>query len=290
MLAFTIVIALLWYGIAHLKGERDAKALWDLGFGAVHASSLISGGGFPLSRPSGLTKAVLLANTRQAILSFLYLLFNGLCTSMLLAHEWGSYQLERKPLRVSDPRGRQRSSYFLQLPYRYAIPLVAMSGILHWGVSQSFFLARINLMDNFTEPEILSTCGYSPPAIIFTLIMTCLLLLGGVALAYKKIDSDMPIASSCSAAIAAACQTSSLDDCDNDPSMTLQWGPVSSEGQGADDVGHCCFTAGQVSAPVEGRLYAGIRKRREDMRRSEQTTSNGSGSSTRTAHPVKALK
>lgn len=241
----------------------------------MHSSSLISGLGLPSSRPSGLVGAVLLANTPQAILSFLYLLFNGLCTSMLLAYEWGSYQLERKPLRVSDPYGRQRSSYFLQLPYRYAVPLVAMSGVLHWGVSQSLFLARINAMSlGSPEPAVMSTCGYSPPGMIFTLIMTCLLLLGGVALAYKKIDSDMPIASSCSAAIAAACQTSSLDDCDNDPSMPLQWGVVSSEGRAPDDVGHCCFTAGQVTPLVEGRLYAGVRKRREDTRKSGQTSSN----------------
>lgn len=110
----------------------------------------------------------------------------------------------------------------------------------------------------------MTTCGYSPPAMVFTLIMGSLLLLGGIALGFKKINSDMPIASSCSSAIAAACETSSLVDDDNDPSMPLQWGVVSSESHTPHDVGHCCFTAGQVTAPVEGRLYAGVRERRKD--------------------------
>ncbi|KAK2767475.1 hypothetical protein FQN54_003632 [Arachnomyces sp. PD_36] len=274
-LALAVVITLLGYGIIGIRGNKEVRPLWDLGFGAVHSSSMIKGIGLPSPRPSGIIGAVLLANTPQTILSFLYLLFNGLCTSMLLADEWGSYQLKRKTLRVSDPYGRQRSSYFLQLPYRYAFPLITMSAVLHWGVSQSLFLARVNVMDDDRDvAEILSTCGYSPYAIIFTLIMTCLLLFGGLALSYKKINSDMPIASSCSAAIAAACHTSSLDDCDNDPSVPLQWGVVSSQGQDVDDVGHCCFTAGQVTPLIEGRFYAGIRRRREDTGQSGKTSSN----------------
>ncbi|KAK2755702.1 hypothetical protein FQN54_005852 [Arachnomyces sp. PD_36] len=241
------IVALLAYGIAEVRGPSDAKTLWDLGFGAVRANSLIAA--LVSWGRSGLMRSVLLANIPQPILSFLYLLFNSLCTRMLLAKEWGSYQLERKPLRVSEPRGQQRSSYFLQVPYRYAVPLLAMSSALHWGVSQSLFLARINVLRAGRETEALTTCGYSPAAIIFTLIMISLLLLGGIALRYKKIDSDMPIASSCSAAIAAACETSILAKEDNDPTMPVQWGVVNFE-SAPDGKRHCCFTAGQVTGPV----------------------------------------
>jgi hypothetical protein len=50
----------------------------------------------------------------------------------------------RKGLRVSEnPRGAQRSTYFLQLPYRYAIPLLIVSSAMHWMVSQSLFLVTV---------------------------------------------------------------------------------------------------------------------------------------------------
>lgn len=76
---------------------------------------------------------------------------------------------KRKPLRVSEPVGIQRSSYFISLPLRYGIPLTASSTLLHWLISQSLFLARITAMkpDGSTDlTNSFSTCGYSPMAII----------------------------------------------------------------------------------------------------------------------------
>lgn len=35
--------------------------------------------------------------------------------------------------------GRQTSRYFLELPYRYGIPLIASSIMLHWLTSSSFY-------------------------------------------------------------------------------------------------------------------------------------------------------
>lgn len=64
---------------------------------------------------------------------------------MLMAEEWSGYVHERKPLRVSNPSGSQRSTYRLQLPYRYGIPLLVLSGLLHWPVSQSLLIARVTL-------------------------------------------------------------------------------------------------------------------------------------------------
>lgn len=49
----------------------------------------------------------------------------------------------RKGLRVTAPRGEQRSSYFLQLPYRWAVPLMIVSGALHWLMSQTIFPVRL---------------------------------------------------------------------------------------------------------------------------------------------------
>ncbi|EAT83304.2 hypothetical protein SNOG_09112 [Parastagonospora nodorum SN15] len=85
----------------------------------------------------------IIANSPQLILSWVYFSYNGLLTLLAMAREWESYMLHRKGLRVSDaPQGKQRSTYFLQLPYRLAIPFMFVSGFLHWIVSQSFFLLR----------------------------------------------------------------------------------------------------------------------------------------------------
>lgn len=44
--------------------------------------------------------------------------------------------------------GQQRSTYRLQLPYVYGVPLVIISSGLHWLVSQSLFLARVTMFDS----------------------------------------------------------------------------------------------------------------------------------------------
>lgn len=67
----------------------------------------------------------------------------------------------------------------------------------------------------------------------------------------------MPLASSCSAAISAACHPPKEDI---DPSTKrVMWGvAVADEDLSApEQVGHCSFTSLEVQAPTVGRLYAG---------------------------------
>jgi hypothetical protein len=59
---------------------------------------------------------------------------------MLMAKEWSDFAHERKALRVTTPSGGQRSTHYLQLPYGYALPLLAASAVLHWLTSQAIFL------------------------------------------------------------------------------------------------------------------------------------------------------
>lgn len=72
------------------------------------------------------------ANSPQLVLSFCYFAINSECTSMAAAYEWNKFGSSRKGLRVSAPLGEQRSTYFLQLPLRFSLPLMAISGGLHW--------------------------------------------------------------------------------------------------------------------------------------------------------------
>jgi hypothetical protein len=61
----------------------------------------------------------------------IYLYFNNLFTSLVLAHEWDRLGRERKGLRVTKPQGQQRETYFLQLPLERGMPVVFISGLLH---------------------------------------------------------------------------------------------------------------------------------------------------------------
>jgi hypothetical protein len=88
-----------------------------------------------------LIPATLLANSAQIVLTFSYLLYNVLFTRLLAAKEWASMSMSFKPLRVTAPRGQQVSSYRLQLPYSYSVPLLGLSTLLHWLVSNSIFLS-----------------------------------------------------------------------------------------------------------------------------------------------------
>lgn len=85
--------------------SRQFSHIWSLGFGKVSAESLLKWG------QSGTIANVFLANTPQALLSFAYLTYHGLFTCMLMGKEWSEYAHERKALRVTLPRGLQRSTY-----------------------------------------------------------------------------------------------------------------------------------------------------------------------------------
>lgn len=213
-----------------------------------------------LSGPAGVILIVLVANSPQILLSFLYFAYNGLFTCMLLAEEWSAYSTKRRFLRVTSPTGGQRSTYRLQLPYRYGIPLLICSSALHWLVSQSIFLARVNVLDSSgTEVTLvgISTCGYSPIAIIFVIILGSIVVLLGICNGFRKARVGMPLAGSCSAAISAACHP---PEADVDASLKrVMWGVVAEESfkHLGESVGHCSFTSLKVEAPVVGKLYAG---------------------------------
>lgn len=203
---------------------------------------------------SGLLLTVLLANSPQVLLSCLFLAYNSLFTCMLLADEWNTYARKRKPLRVTSPTGLQRSTYRLQLPYKYGIPLLVISGALHWVVSQSLFLARVAYFEGDQEESnaSFSTVGYSCIAILTAIILGAIVVLLSILNGFRRYKPGIPLVGSCSAAISAACHRPKEDsDAADKPVM---WGVVSTK----DGIGHCCFTSFEVTPPVEGELYGGL--------------------------------
>ncbi len=236
--------------------ELSVQEFLQLGMGSVHPINLISGWNLRSIGGSTAVASLLIANSPQPILSFLYFLSNGVFTSMLLADEWSHFAHERKSLRVSDPKPGQRSTYFLQLPYTYAVPLLILSGILHWSVSQSIFIAQVTSFDKkgkLKDPAAVSTCGFSPVAIALTMILgTCLASFVTLS-SFRRYKPGMPLAGSCSASISAACHWRS----DIDTTSPLQWGVTSHEGA---EVGHCAFSDKDVRMPRVKALYAGSKK------------------------------
>lgn len=231
----------------------DLNSLWGMGFGAADVRALAT----PLFTTStgnkALVSTILTANFPQAIFSFLYLLYNSLFTCMLLGDEWDGFSHQRRPLRVTAPTGVQRSTHFLQLPYKYSIPLMIASGVMHWMVSQSIFLTRIAICrkDGIPTIDIVSLIGWSPIAIITGLALAILMLAVVIINGFRKYGGGIPLVANCSAAISAACHP---DPHEPLPAILLVlWGVVKRDG----NTGHCSFSGEEVGTPVSGQLYAG---------------------------------
>lgn len=88
-------------------------------------------------------------------------------------------------------------------------------------------------------------------ALLVTIVVGGVALLVVIACGFLKYRPGMTVVGCNSAALSAACQSRPDEDKDA-ASKPLQWGEVPGEGE----TGHCCFSAGAVSLPVEGKLYA----------------------------------
>ena len=236
---------------------NEVTKRWSRGFGKVNNVSLLM---IPFRN---ITESILLANFPQTILSFLYLIYNSLFTCMLSGHEWSLFSHHHRTLRVTSPRPGQRSTYWLQLPYTYAIPLMTLSGLLHWLTSLSIFLARVEISDPFGRDISLtiSTVGYSCIAIISVLTLGTLALLTAAGMGYKPFAAEITTVSSCSAAISAACH-SMEPGLEGIIRKKLRWGDVGiAPGL---EVRHLTFSSEEgVRKPVIGDVYAGTRREKE---------------------------
>ncbi|KAF1985605.1 hypothetical protein K402DRAFT_307201, partial [Aulographum hederae CBS 113979] len=178
--------------------------------------------GFESMANATLPGLVLLVNTPQLLISFLYFLYNALLTCFLQAREWNSFSLRRQRLRVSKPRDGQRATYWLQIPPHYAVPMVLFSVSMHWLISQSIFLSKVQFLDFLGRPserfgaggygnmygeypgEVLAA-GYSSMGIAVSLALGVVAVVVLVGVGARRLEGDMVVVGSCSAGIAAAC-------------------------------------------------------------------------------------
>ncbi|KAM0433872.1 hypothetical protein ACHAPT_003815 [Fusarium lateritium] len=253
-LSLTVALIFLILGIVMLPGSKDLGTLWRLGFGAVTELTLVKTKDSNIAESFTMTQSVLLANLAHFVFSGLYFQYNALFTGMLAAKEWSDFGKRRKGLRVSsDPRGDQRSRYFLQLPYRWSIPLILMSMMIHWLLSQSIFIVPIEL-----DGKLATTCGYSPIAIIAVVIAAAVMALAVIITGYLRLPTAMPVVGSCSLGIAAACHGPGGFERPDETLVPLRWGAMThpEEGSEVDEPGHCGFSGDYVNEPRVGAKYA----------------------------------
>jgi hypothetical protein len=229
---------------------RNSTGPWQWGAASTDTS--------PLSRNSITTTATLwnawIANAPQLVLSFCYITVNTICTSMAGAGEWNHFASSKKGLRVTKPHGNQRSTYFLQLPYKWSIPLVITSGALHWLLSQTFFLVRVDFFTRegqMIKGESKSACGLSALSLL-VFLFGLLLLLGTIGfVGLRRMPTRIPIVASCSLAISAACHPPADEI---EPHLEkVRWGVTGHEL--VQGFGHCSFTSKPVKKPTVGVAY-----------------------------------
>ncbi|KAF6823548.1 hypothetical protein CPLU01_11341 [Colletotrichum plurivorum] len=263
ILALYGCIGLLVYGLKAMDSNQEVP-MWKLGLGVVRGSTILNTS-FIGRGSQNLLHNVILANTPQVVMTAIYYLYNSLFTSISIATEWDRFGSDCKGLRVSSkPRQDQRETYFLQLPYRYSLPLAAFSAFMHWLISQSLFLVSLELWTTTMSPELstvangegLISCGWSPIGVMCVIVASLLLLAFLLVVGGRRLwFGVMPVASSCSAAIAAACHPFEAKNTDEADAWTkpVRWGVVSAPDASP---GHCSFSSGPVKDPVLGRMYA----------------------------------
>lgn len=206
-----IILATVMYGAFY---QYPLSEVSGIGIIFSHEQSMLRGGVLKEDWfPTGdFLASVLLPNTPQLLLSCAYFAYNSLYTQLLTESEWQSFSLAYRPLRVTNPQGEQWSTFRLQLPYKYSIPLLVISIFLHWITSNAIFLFMSEggyysgLIDSYDDQVTL--VGYSSPAILIGFIVSLLLLALPVLLALRRLRGHMPISRSNSLIISAACHVS----------------------------------------------------------------------------------
>ena len=242
---------------------------WNSGLGTVILSQTIPSTTAPAGMIFETLEIILLANLPQLsekypmlttvsysqsqVLSLAYVSYNSLLTCMLLSREWASFARHRKGLRVQQPKGSQRETYWLSLPYRYGIPLLIASAALHWLLSQTLFVVQVNFYsfdDIFDKSSSTVTLGWSSLALTMLLALGGVMLLTIVVFGFRHYPPGIPIVASNSRAISAACHPAPGKF--REPILKLKYGVINDLGDGKYHVG---FSSGDVRPLVPGEHY-----------------------------------
>ena len=139
---------------------------------------------------------------------------------------------------------------------------MVLSGILHWLVSQSIFLAVVAEYAStgvLTSSVAVASCGFSRLAMILVLALGGAIVVTTAAVGRMRFkNSGMPLAGSCSVAISAACHPPRWDI--DAATKAVRWGVIPRSENGdvvtQNFAGYCSFTSGEVDEVRNGALFA----------------------------------
>ncbi|KAJ5199525.1 hypothetical protein N7472_004729 [Penicillium cf. griseofulvum] len=256
-----------WIATLFFLGGVDGKWISESQFENLFSSDVDeSDYGTIGANVEGMLESVVLANVPQLVVTMCYYCYNAVLTSMLAAAEYSSYGIERKALRVTWPisSSQQRSTYWLSIPYRYSVPVLLLYMTLHWTISQSiFYLQIIGYTPQDKEGWRTSHLGYSSAFILFSVVVGAVMILALCILGLRRLNSNAPLAGSCSAAISAACHAPTHENLDTAIRSKLKWGQTTGLSVGSIDSdgdepekGHCSFTSLGTVKPTLTKLYA----------------------------------
>lgn len=249
LVAGTAVI--LYWNVSSLR-KVNIYDIWAEGLGKVDPNALFASSAFA---DRSVLRGAVTVNAPQLLFSYLYFVYNEIFTCMHIGKEWGQFAKRPTLLRVSRAQGRQRWTYWLSLPWRYSVPLIVVSALLHWLVSRSLYLVRINVFgpDGKRQPDLaISAYGFSPLATILVMSILALMLLTVFAFSMRKLEPGTTMVGTNSFAISAACHD---DGGEKDAALKpLTWGVVR-EGTGDGEPGHATITSQTTSKLIEGRIY-----------------------------------
>ncbi|KAF2673576.1 hypothetical protein BT63DRAFT_467104 [Microthyrium microscopicum] len=232
------------------------------GIGSINTHFLI---GWHNKEQGGMFRSVFLANIGHVICGTLYVVYNNIFYAMIFQDEWSRFARHKKGLRVSEsPRGKQRGVYFFLMPYKVAFPIMFFSCAIHTAISQTLFVVDVEAWGNeMTSDGVKSTTfgrlpgndftttAFAPLANLALIVLDLAMIYYICHMSFRKFKSGVPVVSTCSAAISAALHPSPNEPADA-TLQELQWGVT-----GTDmGLGHCTFSARQVSAPKEQVPYA----------------------------------
>ncbi|KAI0843705.1 hypothetical protein F5Y06DRAFT_255622 [Hypoxylon sp. FL0890] len=192
---------------------------------------------------------VMTANSLQLLLSLWYLAFNNLFTRLQMAREWALFSEDYHPLRVTDPQGEQYATYRLQLPYKYSLPLIAVSILLHWLLSNTiyvfistggyygtyYFLSEAKVDPSLPQNTTVAV-GYSLYSLMALLIASCVLIPIPILLSLKRLPSNMINVGNNSFALSAACHVSKLSHAVRPPNNSTESSSISDQGALRGDI------------------------------------------------------
>lgn len=295
----------LYLGIAQLRPASISNA-FSIGLGTIKTQNLVLGVRVPGLYSQAVLVTALIANAPQLAISFLYLVYNTIVTQMHLGEDWDLYgaytattrhklkvfskKETHRRLRVSDPKGQQKSTYMLNLPLRFATPLLIVSGVLHWLMSQTFFLANISVIPRDGESpkhDEVTAVAYAPQGMFYLFGVAVFMVVILLSNSMRRFGGEMHIVGSNSAAISAACHVGHMPE-KRRREMVLRkiaWGELPAGGVGARvptmvlegqmQSGHGLGIDRAMDRPKDGTRYTATDFRDEEGSHTEYQMSRG---------------